>query len=128
MAQKVQVVLTCDLHDDEAPAVETVAFGFDGHSYAFELCQQHLDEFQNTMQGYIAAARKGEPPSANRRRRTNAASSSGAERARPANPTGAPLSEVREWARQNGHQVSSRGRVPASVIEAYNAAHGENRH
>ena len=29
---------------------------------------------------------------------------------------------MREWARQNGHQVSDRGRIPKSVIEAYQAA------
>jgi hypothetical protein len=29
---------------------------------------------------------------------------------------------IREWARQNGHQVSDRGRIPKSVIQAYQAA------
>ena len=31
-------------------------------------------------------------------------------------------SEVREWARSNGHQVSDRGRVAAELVEAYRAA------
>ena len=35
----------------------------------------------------------------------------------------ADLNTVREWASQNGHQVSDRGRVPASILEAYDAAH-----
>ena len=30
---------------------------------------------------------------------------------------------IREWARANGHQVSSRGRVPAAIREAFSAAH-----
>ena len=29
---------------------------------------------------------------------------------------------IRVWARQNGHQLSDRGRIPKSVIEAYQAA------
>ena len=29
---------------------------------------------------------------------------------------------IREWARQNGHKVSDRGRISKSVIEAYKAA------
>ena len=29
---------------------------------------------------------------------------------------------IREWARQHGHQVSGRGRIPKSVLEAYQAA------
>ena len=31
-------------------------------------------------------------------------------------------SAVRAWAKENGYSVSERGRVPASVLEAYNAA------
>lgn len=31
-------------------------------------------------------------------------------------------SAVREWARDNGHQVSGRGLIPAQLIEAYRAA------
>lgn len=122
VAQKIQVLLTCDLHEEETPAVGTVAFGFDGHSYAFELCQEHLDEFNNAMQGYIAAARKGEPAGDGRRRRRPPASSA-PDQARPPRATRATeLGEIREWARANGYQVSSRGRVPGNVVEAYNAA------
>jgi hypothetical protein len=29
---------------------------------------------------------------------------------------------IREWAREHGHKVSDRGRIPKSVIEAYEAA------
>ena len=30
---------------------------------------------------------------------------------------------VREWAAQNGYTLSDRGRIPATVLEAYDAAH-----
>jgi hypothetical protein len=30
---------------------------------------------------------------------------------------------IREWARKNGHAVSDRGRIPASVVDAYESAH-----
>ena len=30
---------------------------------------------------------------------------------------------IRDWARKNGHQVSDRGRIPASVVDAYESAH-----
>jgi hypothetical protein len=32
-------------------------------------------------------------------------------------------SAIREWARKNGHNVSDRGRIPASVVNAYEEAH-----
>jgi len=33
------------------------------------------------------------------------------------------LAAIRSWANQNGYKVSDRGRVPAAVVEAYDAAH-----
>ena len=33
------------------------------------------------------------------------------------------LSDVRSWARENGYQVSDRGRVSSEVIAAYEKAH-----
>ena len=49
MGQRIEVVLTCDLHDGEVPAEETVTFAVDGTTYAFELCADHLQEFRDTV-------------------------------------------------------------------------------
>lgn len=65
---------------------------------------------------------------------THVASVAGARRARRANGAarrrrsgrdgGAPTTaDVRAWARDSGYQVNSRGRVPASVVQAYRDAH-----
>ncbi|HET9691790.1 MAG TPA: Lsr2 family protein [Acidimicrobiales bacterium] len=116
MAQKVQVLLTCDLDDDDVPAVETVTFGYDGATYAFELCEAHLEEFGNVMNGYIGCARRAEGGPSRRAR----SSSSGVERS--ARPARQDLSAVREWARENGYEVSARGRIPTEIREAYEAA------
>lgn len=35
----------------------------------------------------------------------------------------ASTAQVRQWARESGLQVSDRGRIPATVLEAYQAAH-----
>jgi hypothetical protein len=32
-------------------------------------------------------------------------------------------SHIREWAKQRGHKVSERGRIPASIIAEYEASH-----
>jgi hypothetical protein len=115
MAQKVQVVLTCDLDDEEVPAAETVTFGFDGSTYAFELCEKHLGEFHDTIQQYIASARLADGP--RRRRATTTAGPS-----RRGTPNGVSSSDIRVWARENGYEVSERGRIPAEVRAAYEAA------
>ncbi|HLI00199.1 MAG TPA: Lsr2 family protein [Acidimicrobiales bacterium] len=118
MAQKVQVVLTCDLDEEEVPAAETVTFGYDGSNYAFELCENHLAEFAKTMQGYVAVARPAD--GGPRRRRTSAPAS--APRSRPAVDSTSSAGNIREWARENGYEVSDRGRIPAEVRAAFEAA------
>ena len=115
MAQKVQVVLTCDLDDEEVEAAETVTFGFEGTTYAFELCDKHLTEFTDTIQAYIGSARLADGP---RRRRAPAA---GPGRVRRSNGE-TSSSDIRTWARENGYDVSGRGRIPAEIRSAYEAA------
>lgn len=122
MAQKVEVLLTCDLHDDETEAAETVSFGFDGSSYAFELCQEHLDDFSEVMQGYIGAARRAETAGRRRSGRQPAPSAAGSGAPRPVRANKEDLQTIREWARSNGYQVSDRGRISGAVRKAFEAA------
>lgn len=117
MAQKVQVLLTCDLDEDDVPAAETVTFGYDGVTYQFELCEEHRDEFANTMHGYIGAARRAKGGGGASGRSRAAAPSA------PSRPARQDVSAIREWAREAGYEVSSRGRIPTEIREAYEAAH-----
>lgn len=122
MAQKVQVLITCDLDDEETEAAETVTFGHNGATYELEMCQQHLDEFNNWIGEYIAAARR--VGTAARARRS--ASTAPATRRRPPRRSrsgrAGDLGAIREWARANGYKVSDRGRISGAVREAYEAA------
>jgi len=117
VAQKVEVVLTCDLDEHETPAVETVVFGYDGQTYEFELCQDHLDEFHKVVGGLAAAARR--TGSAHRRSASAIGVGPRASRGR-GDPS--ELAAVRQWARNHGFEISDRGRIPAQVREAYEAA------
>ena len=68
-----------------------------------------------------ATASDASAPARPRRTRTSTATSrkpSARRNKRPAVTTGT----VREWARANGYPVSSRGRLPAELLEAYRAA------
>jgi nucleoid-associated protein Lsr2 len=114
VAQKVQILLTCDLDEEDVPAVETVNFSYDDTFCAFELCESHLEEFYNTMQGYISVARQTD--AAGRRSRVGASARSNSRAPKE------DLGAVREWARANGYQVSDRGRISGEVREAYAAA------
>ncbi len=113
MAQKVNIILVDDLDDSEA--TETVAFGLDGTSYEIDLNDSHAEELREALAGYIGHARK--VPSSGRR--------AAARKPAPAasSASGASAADVRIWARENGHEVPERGRIPAEIREAYDSAH-----
>lgn len=113
MAQKVNIVLVDDL--DESEASETVSFALDGTSYEIDLNDEHAAELRDAMALYVGNARK--VASGGRRPRKAGGSSSSAA------DSGPSAKEIREWARANGHDVPERGRIPAEVREAFDAAH-----
>lgn len=118
MAQRVQVMLVCDLHEDEVEGVETVAFGLDGTSYEVDACEEHAAALRDAFAPYVGAARRaGRAPVARRAGRSSSPrpAAAGSDRER--------VQAIREWARSNGHTVSERGRLSSTVIEAYEAAH-----
>ncbi len=121
MAQRTQVLLTCDVHDGDAEAAETVLFTVDGQTYECELCEAHLAEFRDAMEIWSSHSRptgrkRGGPTTA------RAAKASRSTRGRAA--AGPSTSDVREWARAEGMAVSARGRIPAEMHATYQAAHG----
>ena len=63
---------------------------------------------RDALAGYLGHARK---VTASRGRKTRATTS------------GPSARELRDWARSNGFEVSDRGRVPAEVRDAFEAAH-----
>lgn len=113
MAQKVQVVLSDDL--DGGPADETVAFGLDGTGYEIDLSAKNAEALRNSFAEYVGHARRaGRSSGAGARRRAPVAA---APRSSSADNAG-----VRSWAKENGYDVSERGRISAAIREAYEKA------
>ncbi|ACZ00004.1 histone-like nucleoid-structuring protein Lsr2 [Thermomonospora curvata] len=106
MAQKVQVLLVDDLDGGEAD--ETVSFALDGTSYEIDLSGENAKKLRESLRPFVEHARKA---GTTRRRRSRGASS----RERSA--------DIRAWAKARGIKVNERGRIPASVVEQYEAAH-----
>jgi hypothetical protein len=118
MAQKVQVLLVCDLHDGDVEGTETIAFGLDGSSYEIDVCQAHGAELRDGFAPFVGAARRaGRSAGAGQRRgsRGGGRPGAGGDKNR--------VADIRDWARKNGHQVSERGRISATVLQAYETAH-----
>jgi Lsr2 len=105
MAQRVQVELVDDF-DGEA-ADQTVTFGLDGVSYEIDLSDKNAKALRTAYETWIASARRvgGRQPKV----ATKVA-------------TGVDTAAVRAWAASNGHQISSRGRIPGDIIEKFRAA------
>ena len=111
MASKTVVTLIDDLDGKEiSEDGGTVAFTFDGVSYQIDLAEKNLAKFRKALNPDIAAATKVQGQSNPGRRRLRNAASTDPQ-------------QIRAWARSHGHEVSARGRVPASVVTAYEAAH-----
>jgi hypothetical protein len=110
VVQKTQVVLIDDI--DGSDADETVTFAIDGVGYEIDLTSAHASELREAFATWVGHARKAGRPVAAARTGGRRA---GADRAQ--------LAKIREWARENGYKVSERGRIPGSVLTAYEAAH-----
>jgi hypothetical protein len=119
MARKVQVILSDDL-DEGHPADETVNFSLDSTNYEIDLSEQNASKLREAFSRYVQAARKVG-------RSSDRASGGGRSRSTGGGGGGRMNREqagaIRDWARKNGHTVSDRGRIPATIVEAYEAAH-----
>lgn len=113
MAKKVTVTLVDDF-DGQGPADETVEFALDGVSYEIDLSSKNAQKLRDELKHWIDAGRRV----------------GGRRRGRPSAPGGRgrgsidreQSAAIRDWARRNGHKVSTRGRIPAEIIEAFHAA------
>ena len=113
MAQKVTVQLVDDVDGSEAES--TVEFGLDGVDYVIDLSADNAAQLRDALASYVSSARRtgGRKRSGNKAAKASTAPSA-ADRERN--------QAIREWAREQGMQVSDRGRIPSEIVEAYDKA------
>ena len=106
MAQRITVELEDDL--DGGPATGTVRFGVDGSQYEIDLSSKNATAFRRKLAPFIDHARRAGP----------------GQRRRPGRPAAnrERSGGIRAWAKEAGIAVNDRGRIPASVVEQYEAA------
>lgn len=100
----------------EVGSGETVLFSLDGTAYEIDLTDENAAALRDALGPFISAgrsvsARGGSVPAPR--------GSTGRAQKRTGQRDYAP---VRAWAAQNGYTLSERGRIPAAVLEAYDAA------
>ncbi|WP_432279209.1 histone-like nucleoid-structuring protein Lsr2 [Nocardia brasiliensis] len=109
MARQIIEALIDDVDGSEAD--ETVLFGFDGRLYEIDLSYANANRLRAAVDPWVDKARKT----------GRASSRSGNSRTRTASGS-SQVSAIRAWANENGHRVSSRGRISADVVAAFRAA------
>ena len=113
MAQKVIREFIDDIDGSEAE--RTFTFAVDGTNYEIDLSSQNIKEFNEAIAGFVESARKVKTSDNGRRARKTSTRDSGRSREQ--------TQAVRDWARQQGHTINDRGRVPAAIQQAFDQAH-----
>lgn len=111
MATQTTVTLVDDLDGGEAD--EQVQFAVDGKSYEIDLSTSNSKKLREVLAPFVKAARRAGG------RRVGATSAPAARAATDREQNQA----IREWAQKQGLKVSERGRISASVLDAFKAAH-----
>ncbi|ALJ21644.1 histone-like nucleoid-structuring protein Lsr2 [Microbacterium sp. No. 7] len=113
MAKKQIIQLVDDLDGTVLENGEgvTIRFALEGRTYEIDLSDANAEKLRAAFAPYVAAGRS-----------VTAARTEVARPRRTASKS-SELAAIRAWASDNGFAVSSRGRIPANVIAAYEAAH-----
>ncbi|GLZ49108.1 hypothetical protein Acsp06_52930 [Actinomycetospora sp. NBRC 106375] len=116
MAQRTTVTLIDDL--DGSAADQSLEFGLDGATYEIDLSDAHAASLRDALAPYIEHARRSG------RGRTRRAQPSAQQQApsRASSPAASDREQnqaIRDWASRHGHPLSARGRIPASVRDAF---------
>src|SRR3954464_13123493 len=120
MAQRVQVVLEDDLGGGKAD--ETVTFGLDGTTYEIDLSKKNAAKLRDALAGYVGSARRVSGRRGGAAGRGRGPGRGAAGRARGRGRSASDSADIRAWAKENGYEVSERGRISAEVRAAYNEA------
>ncbi len=128
MATQTTITLIDDI--DGSEAVETVEFALDGASYEIDLSEKNAKTLRDAVANYVAHGRhvdahgrqEGRPSGGRQEGRASGGRRRGSRAASVRNSR-EQLQAIRDWARRNGHPVSDRGRIAASVVDAFEAAH-----
>lgn len=111
MAKHIITQITDDLDGSEAD--QTVEFAIDGVNYEIDLNDKNATELRDYLQRYTNAGTRL-ARAAPVQRRPGARTSTVAYSNREQNTA------IRDWARKHGYEMSSRGRIPQTIVDAFN--------
>lgn len=114
MALITRVYLVDDL-DGSEDDVTTVQFALDGRNFEIDLSARNDERLREKLEKYVNAATPVKPAKAGPAKRTAKAVAAPSSRDQ--------TQAIRDWARSNGFEVSTRGRISKALQDAFNSAH-----
>jgi hypothetical protein len=118
MAQREVITYTDDLTGEEAEEIGTHTILIDGAGVEIDLSTENHDRLLEILHPYLSAS------GARRVRGSVTTAGTKGKRRVVASGSSSDTAEIRAWAKKQGLEVNDRGRVPASVKEAYEKANG----
>jgi hypothetical protein len=109
VAQETIVQLLDDI--DGKPADETMTFSLDGVSYEIDLRSKNAEKLRKVFAPYVEKARRVSARRTGRGARGASRTTHDREQA----------ADIRNWAKRHGIAVNDRGRIPAQIVQAYEA-------
>lgn len=103
MAKKTTTIVTRTDDFGSAGTAETVRFSLNGRFFEIDLNKRNRETFERRLSAYMDAATEVTPGSAKAETNTSKA-------------------ELRDWATKNGHTIAAKGRIPLTVVAAYERA------
>lgn len=112
-------ILVCDHCGNESEDIEPVGLIWNGVKYTPDYCKTDRGKLETALGKFIEKMPAGASQMVGTLRGTSVAGPSGlrVEWQR----------RVREWALKAGHNVSDRGRISATIIEAYENTHPDDQ-
>lgn len=110
MAKNTTVTVTDDI--DGSGGASEISFSYKGASYTIDLSKKNATALDKALKPYIDAATKVPVRAAAARGRRAAIRTSAK----------GDVTAIRAWAAEAGHKVNARGRIPKTVVDAYEAA------
>jgi hypothetical protein len=119
VARKIVVQVSCDRCGSEVDSENSVELSFGGVDFRTDLCRDHAAELGAVLDPFLSVAERVE----GRRRAlppAGARAADGRATRRPTRRDPIQVAAIRSWARDNGYDISDRGRIPREVEDAYN--------
>lgn len=117
MAKKVTIEISDDT--DGSRADQTIPFGLDGVTYEIDLSSANANTLRTALAPFVSAARR----TGGRRIKVAVGQATETTKSQP-QATGeyTPTHDIRSWARDHGYEVSDRGRISTSIIDAFSTS------